>query len=237
MNYIWDVLLKADKQKLSRHKVTFVPAKSYSPYMEISFVDLNTNTLPEDNLIEVNPYYRFHDLFKDFLQVNVENGEELIEATKFREVLFDIVMHYLAEIDLQQGFRKEEFYKRFIKEEMYRGIFGKEISKAVQEFNKEELDALLSGLITLYATGISLQLFNKVMRKIFKNNRIYVNKDDKKEILIYIGETKNEKLIRKIETIIDMFLPINMKFYVYWERHFGIIGINETMKIDEMAIN
>lgn len=231
MNYIWDVFLKADEQNIPREKISFVPAKIYSPYMEISFGNLNTKSLPDDNIIEVNPYYRFYHIFKELLNINFEESIEL------REVLFDIIMHYLAELDLNQGLSKQEFYKKFIMKDICKGVFGKELSKSIYEFKKEELDCLLSGLITLYITGVSLHLFNKVMRNIFKTSLIYINKDNSKELLIYLGRAKTQNLKRKIDMIIDLFLPINMRVYIYWEHHFGVIGVNETMKIDKMVIN
>ncbi|MCY6355723.1 hypothetical protein [Clostridium sp. ZS2-4] len=231
MNYIWDVLLKADKQNIPAEKISFVPAKRYSPYMEISFKDLNTQSLLDNHIIEVNPYYRFYDIFKELLNVNIE------ESMKLREVLFDIIIHYLAEIDLKQGLCKQEFYKKFIMKDICKGVFGKELSENIYEFKKEELDCLLNGLVTLYLTGVSLHLFNKVMRNIFKDNLTYTNKENSKEILIYLGQAKTQNLKRKMDMIIDLFLPIDMKVYVYWEHHFGVIGVNETMKIDKMVIN
>lgn len=233
MNYIWDILLRADKENIQRESVSFVPAKVYSPYMEISFIDLNSRALPEDKVIEVNPYYRFQSIFKDLVDINVEESEEL------RTALFDIIIHYLAEVDLTQGLCKEEFYKKFIMEDINKRAFGRELSEDIYEFTKRETDCILSGLITLYLTGTSLQLFNKVMRNIFKRNRVYVNRDDEmdKEILLYLGEFKTQKTKKRIDTLIDLFLPINIKVVIYWEKHFGIIGIEDTMRIDEMVIN
>ncbi|GCD08525.1 hypothetical protein [Clostridium tagluense] len=117
------------------------------------------------------------------------------------------------------------------------GVFGSGISESISEFNKEEIDCLLSGIITLYVTGVSLHLFNKVIRKIFKNNMVYINNDNNKVLLIYLGEVKTQKLKRKIDTIINLFLPINMNITIYWDKHFGIIGLGKTMRLDEMVIN
>ncbi|MBX4263357.1 hypothetical protein [Clostridium estertheticum] len=149
MNYIWDILLKADKQNILRGNIKFVPAKVYSPYMEIAFADLNANSLPSDNTIEINGYYRFQNIFDELLNVNFDESKELIET------FFDIVIHFLAEIDLSQGLCKNEYYKKFIMKDIRNGSFGYELSENINEFNKEEIDYLLSGLITLYVTGES----------------------------------------------------------------------------------
>ncbi|MHC1686028.1 MAG: hypothetical protein AB6733_24385 [Clostridiaceae bacterium] len=231
MNYIWDILLKADRQDIKRENIKFVPAKVFSPYIEVLLSDLNIRKLPESNTIEVNPYYRFHEIFKDLLDVNLE------ESPQLREVIFDIITHFLAELDLKEGLCKQEFYKKFIKDEIKQGIFGNGISEAVDEFSKEELDYILSGLITLYLTGTSLHLFNKIMKKVFPNTITYQNKDNPKKVLIYLGEFRTQELKRKIEFILDLFLPINMKSNIYYEYHFGIIGVDETMKMENMVIN
>lgn len=231
MNYIWDMLLKADKEDIPREKIKFQPAKIFSPYLEVLFSDLNARTIPENNIIEVNPYYRFHEIFKDLLDINFEESLEL------REVIFDITMHFLAELDLKEGLCKQEFYKKFIKDEIVQGVFGKEIVETVNELSKEELDYILSGLITLYLTGTSLHLFNKIIKKVFKNNITYSNRDNPKKILIYLGRIKTQDLKRKMDMIINLFLPINMKASIYYEYHFGIIGVEETMEIEKMVIN
>ncbi len=231
MNYIWDILLKADRQDIKREQIKFVPAEVFSPYIEVLLSDLNIRKLPESKTIEVNPYYRFHEIFKDLLDVNYE------ESPQLREVVFDIITHFLAELDLKEGLCKQEFYKKFIKNEIKQGIFGNEISKALDEFNKEELDYILSGLITLYLTGTSLHLFNKIMKKVFPNTITYQSKDNPKKVLIYLGEFRTQELKRKIELLLDLFLPINMKSNIYYEYHFGIIGVDETMKMENMVIN
>ncbi|MBU3175844.1 hypothetical protein KPL47_05625 [Clostridium estertheticum] len=231
MNYIWDILLKADKQNILRENIKFVPAKVYSPYMEIAFADLNANSLPSDNTIEINAYYRFQHIFDELLNVNFDESKELIET------FFDIVIHFLAEIDLTQGLCKNEYYKKFIMKDIRNGSFGYELSENINEFNKEEIDYLLSGLITLYVTGESLYLFNKIIRKTFTNNIVYISNDHNKKLLIYLAKSKTQKLKRKIDVIINLFLPINMDVTIYWDKHFGIIGIDKTMKLDGIVIN
>lgn len=231
MNYIWDVLLKAYNEGIPRENIKFLPAAVYSPYMEIAFTDVNTNSLLEETTIEINPYYRFYEIFKDLFHVDLEESKEL------REVLFDIVIHYLGELDLKQGLTKQEFYKRFIMTDIIKGLYGEKLREATEDLNSYELNSLLNSMIALYSTGTSLHLFKKITRTMFKNSIIYVSQDNPKELLIYLGEYINEKSKKKIDMIINLFLPINMKVDLYWEKHFGILGVEETMKINEIVIN
>lgn len=231
MNYIWDILLKADKEGIKKENLKFKPARVFSPYMEVSFENLNTSGLENESIVEINPYYRFHEIFKDLLDINLE------ESQSFREELFDIIVHYLGELDLKQGLCKQEFYKKFILRDIADKVYGREIAENINIFNEEELDFLLSGLITLYVTGTSLKLLKKIMRKVFPKNSIYQNQDNRKNLLIYLGAIKTEKLKRKIDMIIDMFLPINTEVDLYWDKHFGIMGVEATMVINEIVIN
>ena len=91
MNYVWDVIILARQLGVEIKKINFVEAKSYSPYMELSYKDINSTIIEGD--IEVNPYYRFYEIFKDLFNIN--NSEEV----ELRETLFDILMHFLSRID------------------------------------------------------------------------------------------------------------------------------------------
>lgn len=230
MKYIWDILLKADQQKINRKRIKFVPAKICSPYMEIAFDELNTASLPEDNIVEVNECYRFYEIFKDLFNINVEESKEL------REVLLDILLHYLGELDLKRGLCKTEVYKKFLMKDIVNKVFGEELANKIHHFEKEECDTLLNGLITLYNTGVSLQLFNKILRKVFKNSIVYSNKEKPKDMYIYLDEVWNKKLQNKIDLILDTFLPIDMKPLIFWNQHFGILGLNNTMRMDEIVM-
>ncbi|MCT4509789.1 MAG: hypothetical protein N4A48_13735, partial [Tepidibacter sp.] len=210
MNYIWDILIKADKQNIKRENIKFKCAKTYSPYMEVAFEDLNKSEIDESLIVEINPYYRFFTIFKDIFDVNFN------ESIEFREVLFDILIHFLGNIDLRQGFSKEEYYKKYIIKEMLQDI---------KAFNDKEKEILASSLINLYTTGVSLEIFKSIINKIFKKSIVYINQDNKKEILIYIGQKRTQELENKMDVLIDLFLHIDFKVFLYWQYHFGILGV------------
>ena len=230
MNYIWETLLRADKQKIHRKKIKFAKADICSPYMEIAFDELNSDSLPENNIIEVNENYRFYEIFKDLFNINIEESKEL------REVLLDILLHYLGELDLKRGLCKTKFYKNFLMKDIVNKVFGDKLAENINYFEKEECEVLLNGLITLYKTGISLQLFNKVLRKIFKNSIVYSNKEKPKNMYIYLDEVWTKEFENKIDVIVDTFLSIDMKPLIFWNQHFGILGLENTMKNNEIVM-
>ena len=230
MNYIYDIFLKADEQNVDREKIRFKQAKVCSPYMEIAFDEINFTDIPRDKQIEINSFYRFQEIFQELFDSNFEENIEL------RNTLFDILIHYLGEMDLKSGLSKNEFYKMFLLKDIRKYVFGKDLNTNIDFFNKEEKDIFLNSLITLYKTGTSLELFNKVLVKIFKYSTIYLSKDAPKDIYIYLSEYKNETFEGKINAIVDTFLPVNMNSFLFWDKHFGIIGEENVMKSDEIVM-
>ena len=55
-------------------------------------------------------------------------------------------------------------------------------------------------------------------------------------MLVYIGQKETEKERERVEFLRDMFLPVHYQVYLFWEHHFGIIGVEETMELDEMVL-
>ncbi|MCT4584562.1 MAG: hypothetical protein N4A54_06525 [Peptostreptococcaceae bacterium] len=229
MNYIWDVFIKAKNLGI-QNNIIFKYPKRYSPYIEVSFVDLNKRDIKEDKEIEVNPYYRFHQIFKNMFLLDNKEDEN------FREILFDILIHYLAIIDIKQGLYKGEFYKRFILNDIKEGNYFDELKEYIDIFTFEEKDNLLNHLLMLYKSSNNIELFKSIVRKIFDNSIVYLNKENKNEILIYLGEYQNFMNQKKIDLLIEIFLNIKYKVLLYFEYHFGINGVDNTMKIENMVI-
>lgn len=97
MNYLWEVLLGARKQGIAEDGIRFTMAKEYSAYMEVSNQFLNQKEMEEGQVVEVNPYYRFYDIFKELYQ------PEMKEYTRLRDSLTNLVFHQLAENDVLSG--------------------------------------------------------------------------------------------------------------------------------------
>ncbi|MBU5316797.1 hypothetical protein KQI30_11020 [Clostridium bornimense] len=230
MNYIWNVLLEARKKGVNENNISFVPAVVSSPYMEIASEDINYINIDNNSVVEVNPWFRFYDIFKEFFP---SDNDEDIEV---REAIFDIIMHFLGDIDLVSGVTKTYFIKQLLLKDIEDNIFGENIKENISVFDNDELDIVLEGMVNLYRCNTSLLLFNKIIKNIFKNSIVYINKCKHKNIYIYLNEEKSEKLEKKIAIIIDIFLPINFINHIYWDKHFGIIGVNETMVLNNIVM-
>jgi hypothetical protein len=230
MNYIWDMAIKAARQGIRSADITFLPSGSYSPYMELAFEYINTANLALPLTVEVNPYYRFCDIFQQLLDINFSGHESL------RAVLFDLLVHFLLTMDCRQGLCKREYYAQFILKDIESGVFGQEIKENMSAFTKEEREFLLSSMIALYRTHASLHLFKKVVRTLFCGSIIYYRSEDTPEMLIYLGVVESDLNRRKIDTLLTLFLPMGFAFRLYWENHFGIIGQDATMGMNHIVI-
>lgn len=230
MNYIWDVLLRAESQEIDKSSIRFIMGETFSPYMEVNFEDINTRFISEEKIVEVNPYCRFYSIFKDIFHPDFRDGQDI------RHVLFDILLHYLAHIDLKQGLTKDEYYKKFIMRDIEQGIFGYHIKDYFEDFSKEEQRTIVAAIKQLYTTSVSIHIFRKVMKAIFQMSYVYQNKDHNSEVLIYVGAKKNEVNQNKLKMIIELFLPLHVETITYWEKHFCILEVVETSKFNEIAL-
>ncbi|AWB43678.1 iron-dependent peroxidase [Paenibacillus sp. CAA11] len=228
LNYIWDLVIKAREAGIPKGSLTFVPAEVYSPYMELSQQDLNAGAA--ETRVEVNPYYRFEDIFQQLFDLNLQEDAEL------RATLFDIVIHFLADLDMMQGMNKREYHIRFVIRDLLSGRFGERIAQQFGLFDKEEQDRIADSLLSMYDTGESLHLLKSLISRTFRSSTIYVNSEEKDEMLIYIGQKSSARAAERLELILDLFLPVRFRTEIYWDAHFGILEQEETMLIDQIAL-
>lgn len=230
VNYIWDLIIKAEQSGVNALDIRFAPAKVYSPYMELSLEDLNAQAIGQLGMVEVNPYYRFYDLFKDMFDINNEEDVEL------RSTLFDIVLHFLTGIDRVQGMNRREYYIRFALRDMEEGRFGARVSEGIKLFDREEREAIAGNVLRLYETGEAVYLLKDTMRDIFPRSTIYANCEDKDELLFYVGQEDTDTARAKLELIKELFLPARFHIEVYWRDHFGIIDVDDTMRLGGISL-
>jgi hypothetical protein len=228
MNYVWDLVIAAHQTGIPIEQLTFTPAKIYSPYMELSNEHLNFKQIEPE--IELNPYYRFYEIFKDLFDINNDDDWEL------RNVLFDIIIHFLTGIDLRQGMNKTEFYLRFIHREIAAGRFGPAVRKKFALFTEVEQNIVVENVYQLLITGEMFYLLKDTMRRIFKHAMIYANYETANELLFFIACEKTDLNVLKLEVIKELFLPLQFVTLTYWQDHFGVIGRDETMHMDHIAL-
>lgn len=229
MNYIWEAVLHADEERIPREELRFKPSDNGSPYMEIVRENINQKKL-EEPLVEVNPLYRFAYIFSEMFSKNLEGYEQT------REKFFEIAMQYMVQLDLRQGMDKQEYRLCFLLEDILNGVYGVEAAQAIRWFEKEKLRQLLRFVLDLYECGSSIYHFRKVMRYLYPDSLVYANNEDARQLLIYVGKKETEAEQKKLAFLQGTFLPINYEVFLFWEHHFGIIDVEETMELDNMVL-
>ncbi len=230
MNYLWEILIQAKKQGIEEKRIRFLPARSYSPYMELSETFLNTTELEEPYEVQINPCYRFQDIFGRMFHPDRQ------EYMGMKESLFQLIMHQLGENDIRAGMTREEYYKKLLARMYEEKEQGEVMTSAFSNFRDKEREILLEGILTLYREGESLKLFEYIMKALIPVSIVYENNDRPLEILIFIGKKRTENLVQKVGFLTEHFLGIKYHAEIYYEYHFGIIGMEETMSVGEIAI-
>lgn len=235
MRYLWEVLLEAEKEQIAEEKIRFIHAPHGSGYMELSLPCINQVRLEEDGksediIIEVNIYYRFYEIFHGMFP------PDPIDFFSLRESLTNISLHMLAQNDVLKGMTREDYYKRLLTKEIIKGDFGSIAADVFFSMDRDEQEKLLSGWLNSYRIGSALPVFLDMINGLVEDSIVYHNNTEPNEILIYTGLRKERSLEQRIQFLIDTFLDVQYDVEVFYEYHFGIIGVEETMRIDEIAL-
>lgn len=229
MNYAWEAVLQAEKEKRERDRLRFTQADVPSPYIEVSVTDLNIQC-PEEDVIEVNPLYRFAHVFGKIFDKNIKGMEQT------RALFFDVCMHYIVQLDLREGISKEYYYAKHIYEDIERGMYGEKWKKKFKLFHDWEQNILVYAYLKLLKTGDERGEFRKTVTTLYPNAHLYENNETGWELLVYLGvkDTKEER--ERAMFLREMFLSIKEQVHYFYEHHFGILDVEETMVMDEMVL-
>lgn len=235
MNFIWDIILNAKERRLEKQDLFFRQAESGSPYYEQSFPAVNQRDV-ERAVVEINALYRFSHIFEELLHPDLQAALREEGALEFSDYLFDLVVHFLGEIDLKHGLNKREYYVRKLRSELLSGVYGEKAAAAAAVMSRELQFQMANELMTQIQTGTSLLAFRRAMTAAFPQCIIYQSNFDCKALLVYIGEKETKEKVRHLEFILDLFLPFGFSVREFWEYHFGILGVDATMEMNRIAL-
>jgi hypothetical protein len=230
MKYIWEAVTKNRLGDSSLSDVSFVPARNFSPYMEVNFENLNETDIPSDLRIEVNPFIRFNSIFGSYMR------PEFSEFSEYKDAVFDILMHLLLAADKKSGHDRRSIRRLLIVEDIQNGAFGNGIENDFALLDDEGREAIADGLISVYEHGISVYLHNAICKKLFPNMIPYLKIRGKRTLLLYLGCHKTPRGEAGVTLCQRLFLPEDLKTGIFWDKHFGIIGIPETMRLGETVL-
>ena len=134
------------------------------------------------------------------------------------------------------GMNKHEYMRKFIKKDIENGYFGDSIGEKWKLFTLEEQETITTQMIDMYQTGSSVEIARKAILGVFHDGYIYFNKVLKDELLIFAGIVEKDVYKAKMQFLIELFLPIDFKYVIFWSKHFGIIGNDELMKENSIVL-
>lgn len=218
MNYIWDILLRAREQGFADSDIFFCQAKDCSPWYEQSFSCLNETQIT-DPQVEINTLYRFSSIFQELLHEQTR--------PQLRQYLLDSAVHILADRELLSGLSSQDFYVQKLMLEFRSGTLGECLARICNVFTHDEQRKLASLLLLQYQVGSALSIFQKAVTQFYPDCLVYQAKDEPEEILLYLGLPSSEG--PRIHALQELFLPMRYQLRVFWEHHFGVIGVDATM--------
>ena len=229
MNFLWDIALKAQQQGKKEEELLFCQAREYSPFYEQAFSYLN-ETKVEEAVIELNLLVRFAEIFQYIL------AEDNRQYPQFEKYLIDAALHMILHADIYHGVSKRDIYIRKLTQEIENGTYWKRAAEEFKLIPFEKRSRIATLVLNQIQTGASVMTFRRALLVLFPNAVLYQIKEDRKKLLLYLKMDKNKTDERMLQLIEDMFLPVSYHLRVFWKYHFGIIGVDDTMKIDEIAI-
>ena len=234
MNFIWDIVLQAAKDDFESRQLFFKPAESFSPYIEQSFSTINQQHV-ERNEIEINPLMRFSAIFEYVLHPDVLDPV-FADQREFIRFYFDALIHILAEIDLCHGMTKREFYVRRLRRELSDGVFGETAREGMELLKREAQSAVADELLRVMEVGSSVESFCHIMKQIFKGCIIYRSRAHPNKLYVYLDRERDDRFEKQWRFIRDTFLPFDVEVKEFWSKHFGILDVDVTMRLNEIAI-
>ena len=174
--------------------------------------------------------YRFANELGEIFLPDVEGFESV------RKIFLDIIFHYIAVWDLRSGGDKKELRAMYILKEIEEGRFLKSIRKTLFSLGFEKSKRIIFCLLDLYKCKDYITIFRKALRELYPKANLYIHSENLRKFTIFTGVDKTKEEVERMEMLEKLFLPISYETDVFWKYHFGIIGVDESMKIGKTAI-
>lgn len=209
MSYIWENYDENNK---------YVINNSVTPYLEV--FDNSTHE------IAVNPLLRFASIFEDIIT----------NLSEYADSLNNVALHYLAMMDKSFGMNYFQMLLEKIRNDFINGYYGQKVKNLWEIMNDKDKNT------SLYYTALRLlnddkSFFMEALGKSFPASSLAYDKESALYFL-YIGAENTSYNKSKLELLITLFANINMtlKLKTVWKYHYGVIGDQNTMRINAIQI-
>ncbi len=225
--YIWYFLYS---NKIKKEKIKYIYSDQISPYFETNDETIN-NIIT--NIIKVNPYYRFSNIYDIFFDVdNISKNEN----NKFSDIFFNLSMHLLGNLDLHISKNKKDIYCKKIINELETNNYSNKISKMYNKLKYEDKFIIADSLYNHYKNTEMISSLEYSIKKLFPDSVIYNYIISENRIAMYINAEKKDINYYKIKIVTKLFCPIRLKINIYWSNNFIILGNKNSSLINENCI-
>ena len=179
---------------------------------------------------KINGFRRRNNIVK-------EEKENISVLRNFKKNIENNVINYLRELDFVSGTTVVDVICEKISEDIKNGVLGIDLKKYFLFLSREEQEYVALLIYNEKINNVNcMKNFKLGIKYFFIDSLIYRQKSEKNKIIVYINKPKNKVNIAKIKTLELLFLEFEMKLKVFWENHFGVVNVGETVKIDEIAV-
>ncbi|WP_369712169.1 hypothetical protein AB8B23_07140 [Leptotrichia sp. HSP-342] len=156
---------------------------------------------------------------------------------KFKKNIENNAINYLQELDFTSGTTVIDVICEKISEDIKKGTLGINLKRYFSILNREEQGYVVLLIYNEKINGVNcMKNFKLGIKYFFLDSLIYRQKSEKNKIIVYINKPKNKENVAKIKTLELLFLEFGMELKVFWKNHFGVVNVDETVKIDEIAV-
>lgn len=229
MNCIWEIVLKAREDGYQEEDLKFINAKIPSPYTESSFELLNTSEI-ESGEIEVNPLYRFAGQLGALFLPEAEGYEEV------RAAFLDVLMHYIAVWDLRSGCDKKELSALCILREIEEGVYYGFVRETLLSCPPAKAKRILFYLLDLYSCKDYITAFKRALKELFPGANMYLSNENNRKVILFAGTEESVEDKKRMDMLCSLFLPLSYQVDIFWKDHFGVIGVDESMRVGSLAM-
>lgn len=190
------VLMRPLWRYYNPHSVYRIAPAPASPAFEVSLA----------NPTHINPLPRFSAIFAPLL----ENGL----AQEEREPLENLLLHFLALLDLSCGLDRRELYLKRFHQELENGLWGANIASSYALLSAPEQRDIQN---FLYEQEIKCaSCLRRLLGKWYPGILFYhVQETD--EIILAIPSTGEDNDRQKLNLILDLFAPFRHVFHICWQ--------------------
>lgn len=216
MKRLWQAALDAKENGMEEKDLFFDVTDTSSPYTEATVKNLYSPYGPENGKVAVNPYYSYEEVFLYLLKPG-----RVPELTRF---LCDMILHHLWQVDALSGMDLDEFYIRFLEEDIKDNAFGKEVS--LSDFTDMEIRKMAFYYLRLCRTGDYEACFCHMLKYLYKN--AWVNAVEDGSLVIVVNRRQSPKDERRVKSIKNVFLQAGRFSHLYWDVLPGVVECEET---------